>query len=162
MQEKEKPNIETGDSKQIISVLADSFMKCPLMKDGAFNIDYLGAGPIQYALEVLPCNPLIRKYVDGSGVYRYLFAFTSREYCNQQRMQAIDNSAFYEDFFNWVESLNRKDKDGKPQLPDLSGCKGLTAKSIHCLTNGYAFEGTMENARYQIQVELQYIKEVSE
>lgn len=155
-------NTVTGESKQIINVLADFFLDCPLMKDGKFSIDYLGSDPIQYALEILPCNPLIKKYIDGSGVYRYLFAFTSREYCNQQRMQAINNSAFYESFFDWVETLNHKDESGKSRLPDLSVCSGLTAKSIHCLTNGYAFEGTMENARYQIQVELQYIKEVQE
>lgn len=158
----QEQKVMTGESAQIINVLSDFFMQCPLMKDGSFNIDYLGESPIQYALEVLPCNPLVKKYVDGSGVYRYQFAFTSREYCNQERMQAIDNSAFYEDFYNWVESLNYKDESGKSRLPDLSQCKGLTAKSIHCLTNGYAFEGTMTNARYQIQVELQYIKEVND
>lgn len=150
----------TAESKQVINALSDFFLKCPLMKDGQFNIDYLGSEPIQYALEILPCNPLVKRYVDGSGVYRYQFAFTSREYCNQERMVAIDNSAFYERFFHWVESLNKKDENGNSQLPDLSECDGLTSKSMHCLSNGYAFEGTMTNARYQIQVELQYIKEV--
>ncbi len=148
------------NSKQIIDVLADFFMACPLMKDGAFNIDYLGSEPMQYALEILPCDPLIKRYIDGSGLFRYQFAFTSREYCNQQRAKAIDNSAFYERFYDWVESLNFKDKDGNSQLPDLSICSKLSSKSIHCLSNGYAFEGTTENARYQIQVELQYFKEV--
>ena len=153
-------NEDAKKGKQIINVLADFFKDCPLMKDGAFHIDYLGSEPIQYALEVLPCNPLVKRYINRSGVYRYQFSFTSREYCNQERMQAIENSAFYEKFFNWVESLNFKDNSGKSKLPDLSECEGLTAKSIHCLTNGYAFEGTMTNARYQIQVELQYFKEV--
>lgn len=148
------------DSKQIINVLADFFMACPLMKDGAFNIDYLGSEPIQYAIEILTCDPLIKKYVNGSGVYRYQFAFTSREYCNQQRARAIENSAFYEKFYDWVESLNKKDDTGTSQLPDLSVCNKLSSKSIHCLSNGYAFEGTTSNARYQIQVELQYYKEV--
>ena len=79
-----------------------------------------------------------------------------------RRTLVLINMYYDYDFYNWVESLNYKDESGKSRLPDLSQCKGLTAKSIHCLTNGYAFEGTMTNARYQIQVELQYIKEVND
>lgn len=147
------------DDKQIIDVLAEFFLKCPLMKEGQFNIDYLGAEPIQYALEILPCDPKVKKYIDGSGVYRYQFAFTSREFCNQQRATAIENSGFYERFYRWVEELNKRDDSGNSRLPDLSSCKGLHARKIRCLSNGYAYEGTMENARYQIQLELQYYKE---
>ena len=66
----QEQKVITGESVQIINALSDFFMQCPLMKDGSFNIDYLGESPIQYALEVLPCNPLVKKYVNGSGVYR--------------------------------------------------------------------------------------------
>lgn len=149
----------SNNGKQIIDVLTDFFMACPLMKDGSFHIDYLGSEPIQYALEILPCTPEVKRYVDGSKLCRYQFAFTSREYCNQQRANAIDNSAFYERFHDWVESLNKKDNAGNSRLPDLSVCNGLSCKSVHCLSNGYAFEGTSTNARYQIQVEMQYFKE---
>ena len=31
----------TAESKQVINALSDFFLKCPLMKDGQFNIDYL-------------------------------------------------------------------------------------------------------------------------
>lgn len=138
----------------IINALERYFIPCELLKDGCLRVDYLGERAVEYAIEVLPCDPIIKKYVSGESVRQYLFAFGSREYYSQERLQNIQNSAFYEKLADWVE---RKNNAGDlPELPE-----GMSAKSLEVLSTGHLFDGSMENARYQIQLRLTYYKEAN-
>jgi len=113
-----------------------------MLKDGCLRVDFLGDRPVEYTIEVLPCDPVLKRYVGGDTVRQYLFAFGSREYYSQERLQNIENSAFYERFFNL------------PELPE-----GMEAQELKVLSSGYLFDGSMSNARYQIQLQLKYYKE---
>jgi hypothetical protein len=136
----------------IIDALEKYFIGCELLKDGALRVDYLGEKPVEYTIEVLPCDPVVKRYLGGSTVRQYLFAFGSREFYSQERLQNIQNSAFYERLADWVET---KSMSGVlPELPD-----GMKAQQLEVVSSGYLFDGSMTNARYQIQLRLLYFKE---
>ena len=136
----------------IIDALEKYFIGCELLKDGALRVDYLGEKPVEYTIEVLPCDPVVKRYLGGSTVRQYLFAFGSREFYSQERLQNIQNSAFYERLADWVET---KSMSGVlPELPD-----GMEAQQFEVVSSGYLFDGSMTNARYQIQLRLLYFKE---
>lgn len=136
----------------IIDALEKYFIGCELLKDGALRVDYLGEKPVEYTIEVLPCDPVVKRYLGGSTVRQYLFAFGSREFYSQERMQNIQNSAFYELLADWVET--RSMSGILPELPD-----GMEAQQLEVVSSGYLFDGSMTNARYQIQLRLLYFKE---
>ena len=136
----------------IIDALEKYFIGCELLKDGALRVDYLGEKPVEYTIEVLPCDPVVKRYLGGSTVRQYLFAFGSREFYSQERLQNIQNSAFYELLADWVEA--RSMSGILPELPD-----GMEAQQLEVVSSGYLFDGSMTNARYQIQLRLLYFKE---
>lgn len=136
----------------IIDALEKYFIGCELLKDGALRVDYLGEKPVEYTIEVLPCDPVVKRYLGGSTVRQCLFAFGSREFYSQERLQNIQNSAFYELLADWVET--RSMSGILPELPD-----GMEAQQLEVVSSGYLFDGSMTNARYQIQLRLLYFKE---
>lgn len=136
----------------IIDALEKYFIGCELLKDGALRVDYLGEKPVEYTIEVLPCDPVVKRYLGGSTVRQYLFAFGSREFYSQERLQNIQNSVFYELLADWVET--RSMSGILPELPD-----GMEAQQLEVVSSGYLFDGSMTNARYQIQLRLLYFKE---
>lgn len=136
----------------IIDALEKYFIGCELLKDGALRVDYLGEKPVEYTIEVLPCDPVVKRYLGGSTVRQYLFAFGSREFYSQERLQNIQNSAFYELLADWVET--RSMSGILPELPD-----GMEAQQLEVVSSGYLFDGSMTNTRYQIQLRLLYFKE---
>ena len=136
----------------IIDALEKYFIGCELLKDGALRVDYLGEKPVEYTIEVLPCDPVVKRYLGGSTVRQYLFAYGSREFYSQERLQNIQNSAFYELLADWVET--RSLSGILPELPD-----GMEAQQLEVVSSGYLFDGSMTNARYQIQLRLLYFKE---
>lgn len=139
-------------AESIIDALEKYFIGCELLKDGALRVDYLGEKPVEYTIEVLPCDPVVKRYLGGSTVRQYLFAFGSREFYSQERLQNIQNSAFYERLADWVET---KSMSGVlPELPD-----GMEVQQLEVVSSGYLFDGSMTNARYQIQLRLLYFKE---
>lgn len=138
--------------KSIIEGLERYFLQCNMLKDGCLRVDFMGEKPVEYSIEVLPCDPIIRRYVDGSSIRQYLFAFGSREYYSQERLQNIENSAFYERLSDWVEKQNQF--GNFPELPD-----GKEAQGIFLVSSGYLFGESKTSARYQIQLRLEYFKE---
>lgn len=136
----------------IIEGLSNYFLECSLLKDGVFRVDALGNEPVEYALESAITSPVLRTYVDGSSVRQYQFNFNSRESYSMDRILAIQNESFYEEFCNWVEEQN---KNGNlPEMPE--GCE---AQALDVLAPGFMMDATMENAHYQVQLQLRYFKE---
>ena len=126
---------------------------CPVLKDGCFlGVDYLGSEPTEYAIETIPTNRIIKKYVDGGSLREYLFLFASRECYGRDVLQNLENSGFFEQFASWIESQN-----SKGIYPDLG--PGKSACGIEALSNGYLFDETETNARYQIQCRIIYYQE---
>ena len=68
------------------------------------------------------------------------------------RLLAIQNSTFYENFCSWVEEQSKA--GNLPELP-----KGMEAQELMVLTPGFMLDASMECARYQVQLQLKYFKE---
>lgn len=137
--------------KPIIQCVRDYIMEFPELKDGYLLVDYLGDTPIEYTVEPVPCDPVYKRYTDGSCQKQFLFIFASREYYNADVNQCIENLAFYERFGDWIT-----DNDFNGVLPDLDG---RIPVSIEIVTGGYAFAADSNSARYQIQLRLIFEEE---
>lgn len=136
----------------IIQAVRDYIAACPLLKDGRIlGVDRIGADAIEYSIDVLPCEPIVKKYTDGSKVKQFQFAFSSREAYGKDVIQGIQNSAFYEDFADWIA---RNDDAGN--YPDLGAFRSV--RSIELTSGGYALDVTETTARYQMQLRLTYLE----
>ncbi len=138
--------------QSIIDGVTNYFLNCPLLKDGVFRVDALGSKPVEYAIETGLTSPILKTYIDGSSIRQYQFNFNSREAYSMDRIMAIQNESFYEDFCNWVEEQSML--GNLPEMPE--GCE---AQSLTVLAPGFMLDATMENAHYQVQLVLQYFKE---
>lgn len=140
----------------IIKALFEWFESCDLIaKDAPINVDLLGEDAHQYCIEVVPCTPVIKRYADGSSKNRYLFIFASREYFSEDECNNMKNLEFYEELEHWIFQQNLL--DNLPQLP-----AGDTSQSLSVLSSGYVMDNDTKTARYQIQCQLVYIKEIKE
>lgn len=134
----------------MIEAVRTWFRTCPLLrKDTIFGVDKLGADPVGYEIAPLSCNPVVKKYVDGSSIRQFQFAFASREvYDEQQNMQ---NTAFYEQLQDWLEE--QADIGNLPALGE-----GKKARDLQILSSGYVYDTGDSTAIYQMELSLLYIQ----
>lgn len=138
-------------TESIIQGITEYFLDCPLLRDGVLRVDALGDDAGEYVIETGIFDPILRTYVDGSSSRQYQFNLGSREFYSMDRLQNIQNSAFYEDLADWVEQQSLE--GNLPELP-----AGMEAEALEILSPGYLYDGAMKNARYQIQMRLLYKK----
>lgn len=136
----------------IIDSIRKFIRSCPHLQEfeGAIkvNVDYLGDESTVYSIDEVPCDPIIKKYVNGDSIRQYEFIFASRESYGPDVLNNISNSGFYEDFANWIEEQNI--------ISNLPKLENKECRTIECLTNGYAFQTDVDKARYQIQMRITY------
>ena len=113
------------------------------------NVDFLSNEPIQYVIEPIPVEPIIKAYKDGGSLRQFVFQFGSREYYGADVVQNMANTEFYENFSALIEDNNRKGV-----LPKIDGIQ-----SIECLSNGTINEDNTNNAKYVIQMRITYYKD---
>ena len=113
------------------------------------NVDFLSNEPIEYVIEPIPVEPIIKPYKDGGSLRQFVFQFGSREYFGADVVQNMANTEFYEDFSALIEDNNRKGV-----LPEIDGIQ-----SIECLSNGTINEDNTNNAKYVIQMRITYYKD---
>lgn len=101
--------------KPIIQSIRDYVMTYPDIDDRRINIDYLGNG-MEYSIDPIGADPIYKRYVDGSCLKQFQFAFTSKEAYDGDARTGIANSGFYQDFAEWTEQNNLDDI-----LPELGG-----------------------------------------
>ncbi|MCE9656518.1 chloramphenicol resistance protein [Clostridium celatum] len=137
----------------IIESLKDYISTCPYLYEfnKEINVDYLDDDSTTYSIEEVPCEPIIKKYLNGDTKRQYDFIFASRESYGPDVFQNIENSGFYEDFASWIE-----EESFNNNLPDLG--EGREPIKIEVSTTGYAFQTDINQARYQIQLKLIYFQ----
>ena len=113
------------------------------------NVDFLSNEPIQYVIEPIPVEPIIKQYKDGGSLRQFVFQFGSREYFGADVVQNMANTEFYEEFSALIEDNNRKGV-----LPEIDGIQ-----SIECLSNGTINEDNTNNAKYVIQMRITYYRD---
>lgn len=129
----------------------DYIRRCPLIDaDTHLGFNQLGTSPQEFSIENKPENPIIRRYMD-STVREKVFYLVSRESYTPDERINIANSAFYEDFCDWIEKQNRI-----MNFPDLG--ENQEVIKIECITAGYPESTEEDTAKYCIQLKLTYIK----
>ena len=136
----------------IIESVRNYILNFPELKDGRLQIDFLDTKAVEYTVETVPVNPLIKRYTDGGKKKQYNFVFASREFFGPDVNQNIENLSFYEKFSDWIEEQNEK-----RIFPDRGPEREV--QSIEILTSGYMYEMDTDNARYQIQCRVIYEEE---
>jgi len=121
----------------------------PELKDGCLLVDFMGNEPIEYTIEPIPCEPIIKRYTDGSCMKQFLFLFASREYFSEDIAVNLGNLEFYEKFEDWIEEQN-----DNGILPDLGESRDPV--SVEVTSRGYAFSADTNTARYQVQLKLTF------
>lgn len=139
----------------VIRAVYDYFKSCPLLDgEGRVRVNFLGDRPVEYVIEEIPAEPIVKRYVDGSSIRQFRFLFGSREGYDKDAMQNMLASDFYENLSEWLEQQTRMGN-----LPVLE--EGMESQKMEAVTTGYAFEADQQakHARYQIQCRLIYFKE---
>jgi len=138
------------EERAMIDKVREYMAKCPYLDEyGELNVDYLVDKVKTYSInENEGYDPIINKFLCGSE-RRLLFSFDSKLHWNEDIQNNIDNSKFFENVRDWLET-NNKDKI----FPDISG-----VYEIGATTNGYIFATNANEAIYRIQCYLYYFKE---
>lgn len=134
----------------IIESIREYISDLDCMATFKINVNYLDGENDSFSIEEVPCNPIIKKYLDGSTLRQYQFVFCGREPYGAEILQNIENSTFYEDFANEIEEKNNNDV-----LPTL---EGMEATSLEITSNAYTVSVTEDTAMYQINLNLKYYK----
>lgn len=134
----------------ILESIRNYFCACPLLKEGALNVDYLDNG-FNYNIDSIPTNPILQKYADGGAKKQFTFIFQSREAWGNDTLSNLDNNGFYEQLGEWIEK-NNKNKF----LPTME--EGKIPFKVQLLTCGYLMSNTADSGIYQIQARLIYLE----
>ncbi len=139
------------ENKSITQAVRAFFLTCPLLKDGAIHVDYLGIRPTEYSIDGVPAKKEVKSYIDGSAICQFVFTFGSVEKYGSDVDTNLANSGFYENFVAWL-----KEKSLKKELPSLEN--GREALRIEAQSEGYVIDARENMARYQIQCRLLYFE----
>ena len=134
-----------------IEAIRKFFMQCPLLKNGALNIDHLDSDAINYSINSdINSNLVIKRYRDGGELRQFLFTFMSTEIRSQDIVDQIQAMGFYEQLEDWIELQNKINN-----LPDIEGIQ-----SIEIMSPAFLWDASESVSYYQIQLRITYLKEV--
>lgn len=137
----------------IIESLRKFMIKCPLLEsDRRVNVNYVGES-MEYSIDPLPSDPIIKRYVDGGAVKQFQFAFTSREAYDEDARINIENSGFYQHFEEWLEEQNARGR-----MPKLTN-KTQKAQKFETLNSGFLYDAENSSGQYRIECRLIYRQE---
>lgn len=137
-------------SKSIVEAIKDYLNTCPLLSGSRFNIDFLTEKADEgYSIEIIPCEPYVKKYADGSGVKQFQFALMSREFYDEDARVNIENSGLYENIEKWIQA-----NDLARVYPVLDS--NQVPHSIEVTSKGYLFDVTGTAGAYRIEMRFTY------
>jgi hypothetical protein len=128
-------------------------LNCMTAFENAINANFLDGEIDSFSIEEIPSNPIVKKYTDGSTLRQFQFAFCSREPYGQEIIQQIENSSFYEDFSNEIES-----KNNQGILP--IGVNSIEPIELKIASSAYVVATEEDTAMYQINLNFKYLKGV--
>ena len=107
-------------------------------KKNRINVEFLSEKPTEFSIEKVSTNPIIEKYIDGSSYRQFQFQLVSCNEYSAELTKNIENSEFYENFYNTIEEKNKQ-----KLLPNIDGID-----AIECLDNGAMINANENTARY--------------
>lgn len=134
----------------MIEEIRECLRRDGLLKNGKIGVNYLSEKPLHYTIEAVPCDPTIKRYVDGGSLRQCLFVIASREEFSCEVAENLAIARFYEDLADEFEG--RVTEKQLPQFKDPA----LTPYRFEVLSNGYLLSNDERTARFQIQARLIY------
>lgn len=123
--------------------------------DGRLDVDFLDDAADTYSVDTIPCEEVIKRYMDGSTMKQFQFAVSSRRFYDQNITQNLGNLEFFEGLTAWVEQ-----KAQARDLPEMDGNR--VAQKIIVTSTAYPFIVSEDGkARYQLQMRLEYFQKRS-
>lgn len=124
----------------------------PGLRGGTIHLDQLPADARTYSLSSVPCEPVLREYMDGGQRRQLLFTLQSRRFFGESIPRQQENLQFFQDFDAWLRLKNQQG-----DLPDL-GEKRLCL-SLNLVTSGYVMESDDAGfGRYQAEMRAEYFQ----
>ena len=133
--------------KSKMELIKDFFEKCPLLKKGKVNVDYIKDKPQSYSVDETPAETIVYKFIDGETKNQIIFDFSIQ--ANFNILENIKNSKFCDDLTTWV-----KEQNNKGNLPEIKGIE-----SIECIGRGTILQTTETTAIYVIPMKVIYLEE---
>ena len=135
----------------VIEALRNFIKKYPKIAElnKGLNVEYQGEDPGSYSLEYEPGEVWIKRYVNGTGQKQFNFVLSGREVHTEDVHDNIDNSAFYEEFAEWLDQCT-----ARKEFPVLG--TNQKAYEISATTGGYLNDSENGTAQYIIQCSLKY------
>ena len=123
--------------------------------DGRLDVDFLDKAADTYSVDTIPCEEVVKRYLDGSTVKQFQFAVSSRRFYDQNIAQNLGNLEFFEGLTAWVEQKARA-----RELPEMD--ENRAAQKIVVTSTAYPFIVSEDGkARYQLQMRLEYYQKRS-
>lgn len=110
--------------KSKIELIKEYIEKCPLLKKGKIDVDYLKDDIDSYSIDRTPSNPTVKQYRDGGAIKQITFDFTVQAPISSNTIDNLVNSKFCEDFMEWIEKQNKQRK-----LPSIEGVQSIKCTS---------------------------------
>ena len=132
--------------KSKIEEIRDFIEKCPLLKKGKVNVDYIKDKPQSYSVDETPIETILNSFTDGGSRRQIQFNFSIHASFNI--LENIKNSKFCDDFLDWIEEQDKKDN-----LPDIEGAERIKGN------RGTILQTTETTAIYVIPLQFIYVKE---
>lgn len=145
----------TKEHKKLMEGIREFISTCPCLETyldtlrAQVGVEYLEESAKNYSIESVPVDPIVKRYMDGTSVRRFSFAFASREAYGRDVVENLANCGFYEEFSDWIYqcSLGRG-------FPDIGEKKEVT--KMECSSTPYVFNTDEMTAKYQVEVMLEY------
>ena len=124
----------------------------PGLRDGVLHLDGLPEQSYTYSLSVIPCQPVLKRYMDGGERRQMLFLLQSRRFFGENLPGQSENLQFFSDFDAW---LRRKNAAG--ELPELG--ENRVCLEVSLVTSGYIMEADGAGyGRYQAELSVVYFQ----
>ena len=131
----------------VIKAIRDYLLTCPYLSQQNINIDYLGNEAREYSIDKIPCEPIVKQYIDGSSIQQYLFVITSIEAYSKDYIGNQKNIEFYEMFEKWLQTQNTN-----KNFPNLQE----EVYGIEIIENSSQITRETNTAKYQIKLRVLY------
>lgn len=140
-------------SKIIMGQIRELIKTCPHIESYAegIGVDHLAEEPDCYAVESVPSEPVLKRYINGDTERQHSFVFASRDAFGADVRKNIENIGFFQLFADWLDEVSRNEN-----FIDLG--KDKTPKKIEAVTTGYVYDVTPSKAKYQIECRLIYLQ----
>lgn len=130
--------------KSKMELIKEFIEKCPLLKNGKVNVDYIKDKPQSYSIDETPVDPVLINFPDGGRRLQIQFDFSIQS--NFSVLENIKNSKFCDDFTDWIYEQDKKDN-----LPQIEGICW-----IRCTGRGTILQTTETTAIYVIPMQVVY------